>query len=575
MTVNWTTNTPSATITSANNVNTAAFDASYNSNWDDVSQPGTTQKLDGIGGIIMYRGQWKTWEGYNSVVLNWAVKINNSQRSIKWCELRQDQSTGIWSMYQEGIYTPDSDTRWMGSIIMDDNGSIGLSYMKSNTTTSVFPGLYFTGRRACDPLGELPITEVIVVEGSGSQTGTNRNGDYAHGCLDPDGMTIWSTSEYMGGQSGFSAARTRVFSYQIEPCIAAAVSIELVGTTNPICANEAITLTATPAYGGDSPQYEWYINGNALNLNEDNAVIVTPQNGDIITCTMISNEPGLEGVMVTSNEVVLEIATSLEPQVSVTSAQEIICEGEEAMFIAIGTHLGSNPTYQWFVDGTAVGSNNDSLSYTFTSAQNVTCTVTSSLSCASPAQISSEAFVATPQETLNPEVTITASTDTISPGQSITFTATAINAGSSPAFQWYINGLVLSGATASTYTSNTIGNGQTITCRIVGQVPCSSVTTVTSNGITIVVEQPNSIIEWNNGVEVLIYPNPSMGEVTFKSIHAGTYYIVNEAGQLVQEVRLHNTNNFEVKINNLASGSYLVAGQNDFGVVKERLIIVR
>jgi hypothetical protein len=379
----------------------------------------------------------------------------------------------------------------------------------------------------------------------------------------------------MGGQSGFSAARTRVFSYQIEPCIAAAVSIELVGTTNPICANEAITLTATPAYGGDSPQYEWYINGNALNLNEDNAVIVTPQNGDIITCTMISNEPGLEGVMVTSNEVVLEIATSLEPQVSVTSAQEIICEGEEAMFIAIGTHLGSNPTYQWFVDGTAVGSNNDSLSYTFTSAQNVTCTVTSSLSCASPAQGSSEAFVATPQETLNPEVTITASTDTISPGQSITFTATAINAGSSPAFQWYINGLVLSGATASTYTSNTIGNGQTITCRIVGQVPCSSVTTVTSNGITIVVEQPNSIIEWNNGVEVLIYPNPSMGEVTFKSVHAGTYYIVNEAGQLVQEVRLNNTNNFEIKINNLAAGTYVVAGQNDFGIVKERLVIVK
>jgi len=575
MTVNWTTNTPSATITSANNVNTAAFDASYNSNWDDVSQPGTTQKLDGIGGIIMYRSQWKTWEGYNSVVLNWAVKISNSQRSIKWCELRQDQSTGIWSMYQEGIYTPDSDTRWMGSIIMDDNGSIGLSYMKSNTTTSVFPGLYFTGRRACDPLGELPITEVIVIEGSGSQTGTNRNGDYAHGCLDPDGMTIWSTSEYMGGQSGFSAARTRVFSYQIEPCIAAAVSIELVGTTNPICANEAITLTATPAYGGDSPQYEWYINGNALNLNEDNAVIVTPQNGDIITCTMISNEPGLEGVMVTSNEVVLEIATSLEPQVSVTSAQEIICEGEEAMFIAIGTHLGSNPTYQWFVDGTAVGSNNDSLSYTFTSTQNVTCTVTSSLSCASPAEAVSTAFSVTPQAIVTPEVSIVASNDTITSGQSITFTATAINAGNSPTFQWYINGIALSGATSSTYTTNTIGNGQTITCRIVGQVPCSAVQTVTSNGITIVVEQPNSLLEWSSQSEVLIYPNPSFGEVTFKSIHPGNYYIVNEAGQLVEEIRLSNSNNFQIKLNNLAAGTYVVAGQNDFGIVKERLVIVK
>jgi len=575
MTVNWTTNTPSASITSANNVNTAAFDGSYNNNWDDVAQPGTTQKLDGIGGICMYRGQWKTWGDYNSVVLNWAVKINNSQRSIKWCELRQDPSTGNWSMYQEGIYTPDSDTRWMGSIIMDDNGSIGLSYLKTNSSTTLYPGLYYTGRRSCDPLGTLPITEQLIVAGTGSQTGTNRNGDYAHGCLDPDGITIWSTSEYMGGQSGFSAARTRIFSYQIEPCIAASVDIAIEGSGNIICLGEPVTLIAEPAFGGTTPEYEWYVNGTAVSNNNDTLLLNSPQNGDVITCNMISNEPGLEGISVTSNEITLEIVTAITPTVSITSAQDVICMGEEAMFIANGSNTGGAPAYEWFIDGVTIGNNNDTLIYTFNSTQNVTCTLTSSLSCASPAQGSSEAFVATPQETLNPEVTITASTDTISPGQSITFTATAINAGSSPAFQWYINGLVLSGATASTYTSNTIGNGQTITCRIVGQVPCSSVTTVTSNGITIVVEQPNSIIEWNNGVEVLIYPNPSMGEVTFKSIHAGTYYIVNEAGQLVQEVRLHNTNNFEVKINNLASGSYLVAGQNDFGVVKERLIIVR
>jgi hypothetical protein len=379
----------------------------------------------------------------------------------------------------------------------------------------------------------------------------------------------------MGGQTGFSAARTRVFSYQIEPCLAAAVSIELVGATNPICANEAITLTATPAYGGDSPQYEWYINGNPLNLNQDNALIVTPQNGDIITCTMISNEPGLEGVMVTSNEVMLEIATSLEPQVSVTSAQEVICEGEEAVFVANGTHLGNTPTYQWFVDGTAVGTDNDSLVYAFTSAQNVNCTATSSLSCASPAEVASAAFAVTPQAIVTPEVSIAASNDTITSGQSITFTATAINAGNSPTFQWYINGIALSGATSSTYTTNTIGNGQTITCRIVGQVPCSAVQTVTSNGITIVVEQPNAILEWSEESEVLIYPNPSLGEVTFKSIHPGNYYIVNEAGQLVEEIRLNNSNNFEVKINNLAAGAYIVAGQNDFGIVKERLVIVR
>jgi len=575
MTVNWTPNTPTASIASANNVNTAAFDGSYNNNWDDVSQPGTTQKLDGIGGVCMYRAQWKTWEAHNSVVLNWAVKISNSQRSIKWCELRQDPATGTWSMYQEGIYTPDSDTRWMGSIIMDDNGSIGLSYMKANSNNNLYPGLYYTGRRSCDPLGTMPITEQLVVGGTGSQTGTNRNGDYAHGCLDPDGVTIWSTSEYMGGQTGFSAARTRIFSYQIEPCIAASVDIALEGAGNVVCAGETVTLVAEPAFGGTTPQYEWYLNSTALNNNNDTLLLNSPQNGDIITCTMISNESGLEGISVTSNEITLEIVTAIAPAISITSSQEIICMGAEAVLVANGSNTGSNPTYQWFIDGAPVGDNSDTLAYTFNSTQNVTCTLTSSLSCASPVSGSSEAFMVTPQESLNPEVSITASTDTISPGESITFTATAVNAGSSPAFQWYINGLVLSGATASTYTSNTIGNGQTITCRIVGQVPCSSVTTVTSNGITVVVEQPSAVLEWNNDAEMLIYPNPSMGEVTFKSKHAGTYYIVNEAGQLVREIRLNNTNNFELQLTDLAAGAYIVAGQNDFGIVKERLVIVR
>ncbi|MFM9005142.1 MAG: hypothetical protein ACKOSR_06530, partial [Flavobacteriales bacterium] len=169
MSVNWA-STPTASISLANTVPVAAFDASYSPSLLDCSQPGTTQRLDGIGGCLMYRVQWKAWPTYNSVVMNWAVRISSTQRSIKWCELRQNTTTGVWSLYQEGIYTPDTDTRWMGAICMDNNGGIGLSYIKSNSTT-VFPGIYYTGRSACDPLGTMPIAETLVIAGAGSQTG--------------------------------------------------------------------------------------------------------------------------------------------------------------------------------------------------------------------------------------------------------------------------------------------------------------------------------------------------------------------------------------------------------------------
>ena len=68
MSVNWST-TPTGSITLASTIPTAAFDATYDASWNDCSQPGTTQKLDGIGGVCMYRAQWKTWSGYNTILL--------------------------------------------------------------------------------------------------------------------------------------------------------------------------------------------------------------------------------------------------------------------------------------------------------------------------------------------------------------------------------------------------------------------------------------------------------------------------------------------------------------------------
>ncbi|MFM7726170.1 MAG: hypothetical protein ACKO7B_05690, partial [Flavobacteriales bacterium] len=318
MAVNWTPATPTGTITLAANIPTAAFDASYDANWNDVIQPGTTQKLDGIGGVCMYRAQWKSWSGYNTILLNWAVKISATQRSIKWCELRQSQSTGTWSMYQEGIYTPDAATRWMGSIAMDNNGSIGLAYMKTNSATTLYPGLYYTGRRSCDPLGTLPITEEQVVAGTGYQTGGNRNGDYAQLSLDPDGVTFWYTGEYMGGTSGSTAARTRIFSFQLPVCEnTAIVNIAITNGVNPKCPGTATTFTATPTNGGTAPAYQWQVNGINVGTNSTTYSTSTLTNGDVVRCIMTSNLSGVLGSPATSNTITMTVSPVVTPSVSI------------------------------------------------------------------------------------------------------------------------------------------------------------------------------------------------------------------------------------------------------------------
>jgi len=191
--------TPTATITLDAQLPTQPFDASYNSSWNDIAQPGTSSKLDGIGGVLTFRAQYRRWTGYNSVVLCGGVMVNSTtgQRSIRWYELRQTGTT--WSIYQQSTYTPDSYNRWVGSIAMDDNGSIGMGFAVSGSST-IYPSIRYTGRLATDPLNTMTFAEVEVGTGNSAQSSTNRYGDYTHTSIDPvDGTIFWHTGEYISG----------------------------------------------------------------------------------------------------------------------------------------------------------------------------------------------------------------------------------------------------------------------------------------------------------------------------------------------------------------------------------------
>ena len=75
---------------------------------------------------------------------------------------------------------------------------------------------------------------------------------------------------------------------------------------------------------------------------------------------------------------------------------------------------------------------------------------------------------------------------TIAVGTSVTFTATAINVGT-PQYKWQKNGVDISGATASTYTSATLADADIITCQLTNSgLSC----TATSNALTMTVSFP-------------------------------------------------------------------------------------
>ena len=84
----------------------------------------------------------------------------------------------------------------------------------------------------------------------------------------------------------------------------------------------------------------------------------------------------------------------------------------------------------------------------------------------------------------NGAVRFTAST--FCQGTTVSFATAVNNEGNAPVYQWKKNGNPV-GTGLSTYTDNTLQNGDVITCTLTSNASCVSPLTVTSNPITVIV----------------------------------------------------------------------------------------
>lgn len=219
-----------------------------------IPQPGTTVKLDAISDRLMYRLQYRNIDGHQTLVSNHTVDATGGDiAGIHWFELRNTGSG--WSMYQQGVYQPDSNNRWMGSAAMDHTGNIALGYSVSSGT--VFPSIRYAGRLATDPLGQLPQAETQIIAGSGSQTGTaHRWGDYSMMAVDPlDDCTFWYTQEYVQ-TTGTTTWQTRVAAFKLPGCSLLTIDPDQLDVT--LFMGESATVPIELTNEGSVP-LEWYL----------------------------------------------------------------------------------------------------------------------------------------------------------------------------------------------------------------------------------------------------------------------------------------------------------------------------
>jgi hypothetical protein len=185
-----------------------------------IPQPGTSNRVD----ILSYRQRpihrlaYRNFGTHESLVTNQSVEAGTGIAGNRWWEIRDPNGTP--TIYQEGTFAPgvtDGIHRWMGSIAMDQSGNMALGYSASDGT-STYPSVWYTGRLVDDALGTMPQGEESIIDGTGSQTGSQRWGDYSSLNIDPvDDCTFWYVNQYVPSSSSVGW-RLRIGSFAFDTC---------------------------------------------------------------------------------------------------------------------------------------------------------------------------------------------------------------------------------------------------------------------------------------------------------------------------------------------------------------------
>jgi len=185
---------------------------------DCIAQVDTRQRLDSLGDRLMYRLAYRNRGGLEILVVNHSVRVSGTRRNqvvgVRWYEVRNPNGTP--AVFQQATFSPDSTSRWMGSVAMDKVGNLAVGFSASSDV--IHPAVRFAVRQAADPVGTLQ-AESSIIQGGGSQLANlSRWGDYSSMSVDPvDDCTFWYTQEYLKANGTFNWS-TRIASFKVAGC---------------------------------------------------------------------------------------------------------------------------------------------------------------------------------------------------------------------------------------------------------------------------------------------------------------------------------------------------------------------
>jgi hypothetical protein len=185
-----------------------------------IPQPTGGEKVDSLGGFMMYRNAYRNFGNYESNLVAHSIvpsSPSTAKSAVRWYEIRGGVSAP--KVFQRGTRQDNSTTAnsfWLPSMAQDKFGNIVVGASASGANTD--PSMWFFGRLSTDAKGTLESPKKVI-NGTGVQKSTsNRWGDYATISVDPvDDCTMWYTNEYIKTTGSFNWS-TRITSFKWPGC---------------------------------------------------------------------------------------------------------------------------------------------------------------------------------------------------------------------------------------------------------------------------------------------------------------------------------------------------------------------
>jgi hypothetical protein len=245
---------------------------------------------------------------------------------------------------------------------------------------------------------------------------------------------------------------------------------------------------------GSYTSYQWYVGGVVQSGASASTFSYSPASAGSYSITVtVTDSSGMTSVQSS----VASVTVAVSPTVSIGPVGPILMDvGQVQVFSATGSGGYGSLSYQWYLDGSAVGGTSASYSYTAGGvSHSVTCKVADSVSVPVISGASNAVSVVVSPALVAP--TVSSNPGTINQGQASSLSSSAVSTGTSPyTYQWLQRApgagsySLISGATSSSYSFVTSIATATGSWSFLLQVRDNAAVTVTSSAVSVTVNIP-------------------------------------------------------------------------------------